>query len=160
MNELRGDIFDLLDEVSHVDALCITTNTIIKPNGNLVMGAGIAKTFALKYPHIPEDWGYRVQKNKDRYGENSSCVLVNAMDSFSKFDNLVSLPTKYHFKDPSDIQLIIKSIKQLIVIANALEWNRIYLPRPGCDLGGLSWDNVVKPSINKFLDERFFVFTK
>ena len=45
-NILTGNIFDY---VGLVDAICITTNGTIKSNGELVMGAGVAKAFYDKY---------------------------------------------------------------------------------------------------------------
>ena len=45
-NLIKGNIFDYIGKV---DAICITTNGTIKSNGELVMGAGVAKEFYDKY---------------------------------------------------------------------------------------------------------------
>ena len=52
----------IFQECEDAQALVCTTNLTIKRNGDLVMGAGIAKEFAIRWPHLPKDWGNRVAK--------------------------------------------------------------------------------------------------
>ena len=52
MNTLKGNIFDFKG-----DAICITTNGIVKSNGDAVMGAGIALQAAQIYPQLPKKLG-------------------------------------------------------------------------------------------------------
>jgi hypothetical protein len=46
--ELIGDIFQQRD----ADAICFTSNGIVKSDGTLTMGAGIAKSFRDRYTHL------------------------------------------------------------------------------------------------------------
>ena len=64
MLEITGNIFDL-NSWSHKlttpeVALCVTTNEVVKANGQAVMGAGMAKAFALIYPQLPVILGQRL----------------------------------------------------------------------------------------------------
>ena len=61
MREAFGDLW-LID----ADAKCITTNGFIKKNGEAVMGAGVAKEAAIKYPELPEKLGYSIGVNGNR----------------------------------------------------------------------------------------------
>lgn len=73
--------------------------------------------------------------------------------------NICSFPTKNHWRDDADIKLILRSCRELVTIANANGWNRIALPRPGCSLGNLKWEDV-EPVISKVLDDRFYIITQ
>jgi len=151
MNEIRGDFW----EVCHsYDALCCTTNLVVKSsNGNLVMGAGIAKQFAQRFPCLPRIWGRRTEEMLERK-DVWVTPIVTPIDS-DQF--AVAIPTKIHWRNKSDISLIKRSIYHLAVIAKALGWKKVLLTRPGCGNGGLNWETEVKPNIEKFLDDKFDV---
>ena len=69
---------------------------------------------------------------------------------------LISFPTKDHFKDRSDINLIIQSSYELVELINNLDIKKCYLPPVGCGAGGLNW-NDVKSELEKILDNRFII---
>ncbi len=142
MIEKVGNIWQTSCEV-----IVITTNGVVKSNGELVMGKGIAKDAKWKYPSLPKIWGNYVSK----YG--------NGVYSYKTSINttLFSLPTKHHWRDKSDIKLIVKSIKQLIVETE--DFNHIAIPRPGCSNGGLNWEIDVKPVIEPLLNNRFIIYS-
>ena len=78
MKEIKGDIFDY---IGIADAICVTTNGIVKKNGELVMGAGIAKAMADKYPDLAKVLGKKVNttgKNIVFKGMNLFCSLYFA----------------------------------------------------------------------------------
>ena len=54
MLEVQNDFWQEIEDNSY-DAICCTTNKIVKNNGELVMGAGIAKQFKAKYPDLPAE---------------------------------------------------------------------------------------------------------
>jgi hypothetical protein len=57
MQELVGNIWD-----HHQDGwIVVTTNGIIKSNGDAVMGAGIALEAARKFPDLPRQLGDRLR---------------------------------------------------------------------------------------------------
>lgn len=143
MRELKVNLW-----TAPADALCITINGVVKRDGNLVMGAGVAKEAALRWPNLPKILGEAVST----YGLKT--VLMQ-MESPSA--HLFAIPTKYHYKDKSDIHLIEKSLEQLVQYTDMLNYASVALPRPGCGKGGLDWQTEVKPLCEKLLDDRFIV---
>jgi len=159
MLEIIGSMWD----VKFVDAVCIPTNGILKKNGELVMGAGIAKVAKEKFPKLPKILGDYVAQygNKVFY-----CGEHNGL-------SYLSFPTKHHWKDSSDIKLITESCKQLVRMVDKFgqcveiedgvqklkqKWSTIVLPRVGCGLGGLKWSNVSK-ILKNYLDDKYYVIT-
>lgn len=138
MIELKTNIFSL----NKPNLLrCITTNGVIKKNGELVMGAGVAKAAALKYPRLPRILGDLVNS----HGNNVFLVKQFAVASF---------PTKHHWVEKSSLELIERSCKQLLDISD--DWEYIALPRPGCSNGGLDWSEV-KPIVDRYLSSDKFI---
>lgn len=130
------------------DAVCITTNGIIKNDGKAVMGAGIAKQANIVYKldaelatHLQNSGNVPYVFNKK--GHNGGC--------------LISFPTKYNWKDKSDIHLIERSAQLLAELCDRRKIRYCYLTPPGCGCGGLDWETEVKPVIEKYLDDRFTV---
>ena len=73
------------------------------------------------------------------------CELLWAKASGLSFGISVTLPTKNHFKDKSDINLIKAGLKQLYDFINHHDecaFDKIYCPLLGCGLGGLNWQFV------------------
>jgi hypothetical protein len=142
MNIIKGNLWDyhLLGPV------CITTNGIIKNNGELVMGAGIALQAKQRFPKLPRKLADAVSQ----YG-NHAFYLPD--------ENLFSLPTKNNWRDKSEIRLIARSCCELIEIINNnayLNFPQVYLPKPGCANGQLSWP-VVSAVIGSILGDKFTV---
>lgn len=155
-----GDIF--LNCISG-DIICFTSNGIVKKDGCLVMGAGNAKEFRDTFKGIDKCYGSLVKK----YGNNclygGTCVIKN------KKVSVVSFPTKHNYKCNSDLNLIEKSCKQIVDIANNdvllnkigfdKTKNHIRICAPGVNNGNLNWDDV-KPILEKYLDNRFIIHFK
>ena len=131
------------------EAVCVTTNGIIKSNGHAVMGAGIAKE-ANDIFHLSEKLGFFLKQygnrafNLGKYKRNNEDIS----DIFTVF----SFPTKHHYKDKSDINLIIKSCNELVQMCTMFGISKVYLVPPGCGLGGLEWEDV-KEKILSILSE-------
>ena len=121
---------------------------VIPVNMVKVMGAGLAKQFKEKYPHI--------------FNEYLKINFTKENPVFQYF-NFILFATKYHWKDNSDIDLINNGLIQL---KDGIE-NKQYpgnpflkdrdkitiaFPKIGCGLGNLDW-NEVKPLIIKYLDK-------
>lgn len=96
-------------------------------------------------------WQVVVGKGIQKYG-NHVFVFDDPMFTMP----IVSLPVKNDWRDPADPHLIIQSIRELVCIANALDWQSIALPRPGCGAGGLSWPTVEGLLCTR-LDDRFVI---
>lgn len=150
MIELTGDFWELREK-HKPDALVCTTNNVLMWSGKLVMGAGIAAEFNQRFPNLSQELGAMIacmSKINPEYG-------VLAVDLGTEC--VLALQTKYHWKKPSPLPLIIRSIKKLEQLCTEFGFNNIHMTRPGCGMGGLHWENDVKPVIKKKLDDRFKV---
>jgi hypothetical protein len=125
------------------DAVCITTNSIIKKDGHAVMGAGIALQAKQKYKNI--DWylALHIQTNGNTVG------IIRPTGP-----RIISFPTKHHWKDNSDLQLIEQSAIQLARLIKEHGWTKVAMPKPGCANGKLNWTDV-EPIIDKYLPSVF-----
>jgi len=142
--ELKGDFW--MEAENDYDAIVCTINTRLRKDGTLVMGAGIAKEFAENFLYLPDTWGRRTKEML------KTCPFVELREH----PCLVGLHTKYDWKDDSPLHLIDRSLKQLHVVAQSLNWTRILMTKPGCGHGGRSWGDEVKPLFDKF-DHRYYV---
>jgi len=154
MLELRGNynIFELPQNPS--EAMCITTNGIVKKDGKAVMGAGIAKQ-ANSFYHIDDLLGKYITQYGNRafnLGVYPRLYLNNSV-----VFRLFTFPTKHHWKDDSDINLIVKSCEQLVEMCAKFSITKCYLPPAGCGCGNLDYETTVKPWISQILDDRFIV---
>ena len=137
MLEIKADLWSY-----PADFRCVPTNGIVKPNGCLVMGAGVAKVAAEKYPQLPDRLGRLVT------------IFGNKPFFFNEI-GIISFPTKNHFKDPSDIGLIIASAKEIAAFVEIHD-KTIVLPRVGTGFGGLNWIDV-KAAIEPIFDDNRFI---
>lgn len=151
MLEATGDI---LHEMSKYNAVCITTNGIVKPGGRAVMGAGVAKVFRDSFKGIDFSCGAAIAKHGNRVnvlGSVENCIVL-------------TFPTKHDWKDYSDLGLIKQSAFQLMGYINTKREQdkdfRVLLPRPGCVNGGLDWETTVKPVLSEILDDSVTIITK
>lgn len=146
MIEIKGDFWQAAPSYG---ALVCTTNQIVTKAGLLVMGGGIALDFANKYPQLPIDWGLQT-----KFGSQFTYTWDG-----NRW--LIGFPTKDHFKYDSKMPLIEKSAAHLRYFCDHVDItpNKVLLTRPGCGLGNLDW-NKVKPVLEKYLDNRFYVIEK
>lgn len=133
------------------DAICVTTNGEIKKNGCLVMGKGIAETFRDSFKGIDRKLAIYVSKYGNRaFNVGNALICLNPF--LSKTVRIFSFPTKYQWKDNSDLNLIKTSAKQLVELTNKFNVKgNVYLPAPGCSNGHLDWNSQVKPAIADIL---------
>lgn len=122
MKIVKGNIWD---RYQYNDVVCITTNGIIRNNGKLVMGAGIALDASNKINGLDTTLGRLVKW----YG-NKPFYLPDI--------NIMSFPTKYHWRDPSFLNLILLSAELIKEMVEFYEIPVIYSPIPGCGMGGLN----------------------
>lgn len=146
-----GDIFNL--PKSRNEAVCVTTNGIVKKNGCAVMGAGIAKQANMSFNGLARDLGDLLSWSGNRVYD-----MGFYKDSITgKRMRIITFPTKYHWRDKSDLELIETSAKQLIDICDERGITTCYLTCPGCANGGLDWENQVRPLLEPILDDRFVI---
>jgi hypothetical protein len=144
MKEIHGDLWDF-HSLGHY--ICITTNGAVRRDGACVMGRGIAKQAAQRFPRLPYDVGKLLK---------SSFLHPMLLPEY----RLVTFPVKHHWSELADLQLIENSATWLMAANTEISIpafaKGVYLPRPGCGNGGLTWD-VVRPVIAPILDDRFTV---
>ena len=135
-------------------AKVVPTNGIVTYQRGIpqaVMGAGVARQAADFLPYLRQQLGRRLH----RYGNrvfSISLVENELRQIFCSY--IVTFPTKRHYNDSSDIQLIERSLKQLVDLQQALMWDHVVLPAIGTGLGGLPKD-VVYPLLEYYLDDSF-----
>ena len=139
MKYTQGNLWDF----HNLGPICITTNGVIRKDSTLVMGAGIALQAKQRFPEVPGILADLVST----HGNHAFYLTVQ---------NLFSFPTKHDWKDKSSINLITQSCHELVNITNQMSFTRVYLQKPGCANGQLSWDQV-NPLISEILDDRFVV---
>lgn len=147
MQDVRGDLW----KQGQADALVITTNSTLKRNGEIVMGAGCAKEAAEMFPELPRLLGKRWEFNAHSLGvwpdfHHGSAVIV-------------TFPTKNQWWDKSDLSLIAQNALDLEHEATVRKWSKVVMPRLGCGYGGLSWYLEVEPMLQEILDHRFVAVT-
>ena len=136
------DLWELYDKGNWI---AITTNNVVKNNGEVVMGRGVALEAARRLPSLPKELGNLLRSSN----LNNPCCFSNY--------RLVTFPTKYHYRNDSDILLIQHSAEFLSNwFSNKPQIEAIYIPRPGCGNGNLNWEDV-KLVIEPILDDRFTV---
>ena len=144
MREITGDIW-VLNAAPHYRYVAVPTNGVVKADGCLVMGAGVAKQARDRFrgvrdcgiPSIDTYLGEKVSKHGNRV-----FLYDGSPDDPSNSDfRCFSFPTKHHWRDPSDLDLIIESWCSLAQHACSMGIE-VYMPRPGCGLGGLQWEEV------------------
>lgn len=145
MLETIGDIWNI-----PCDAICIPTNNQLDGRGRAIMGAGLAKQAADKFPGIKESFGLQMLAVPD-----AKIYIIHKFIHFNKPCLLLSFQTKYNWKNPSNLNLIMASAEDLVDVAVYEEFKTVLLPRVGCGLGVLDWESEVKPILSKILDDRF-----
>lgn len=125
------DIWELQKQTPN-STVVVTTNTKTRLNGHAVMGAGIAKQAADLYPNLPKELGEHLIE------------FDHEPDVIHWFGyRIITFPTKRDWRLPSTIDYIIISAQKLLILDLP---GPILVPKVGCALGGLHWDDV-KPCL-------------
>lgn len=132
---------DLWDFHANGEWIAIPTNGVTRSNGEAVMGAGLAKQAAERFPDLPQWLGAHIHQ------------CGNVPHAFPSI-RLLALPTKSHWRDKSDLQLIQHSMQTVRQLLAQHHIPQIYCPPLGCGLGGLQWYDVAQ-AIAPFVDDRF-----
>lgn len=124
------------------DYRCITTNAILRKNGNAILGKGMALDTRRRYPNLEITLGRLIKEHGNHV--------------FNLGNGLISFPTKWHWREDSDIELIIRSAQELILLLKDDSAKRVLLTRPGCGNGNLHWSRI-KPIIQNILRDNKFI---
>ncbi len=142
MQEISGDIWEL-----NCRYRVITTNGVINSAGRAIMGKGIALQARNRSPYVDVILGKLIKAH------GNHVYFLN--------DSLLSFPTKHHWREKSDIELIRRSAIELVTLLGPkLNWDdRVLLPPPGTGNGRPIWKDV-KKVIAPILDDHYYVVIK
>lgn len=138
--------------------ICITTNGITKNNGEAVWGAGIAKQAKERWKPLPSLHAKFLKQHGHVFGLLATVQIKPFHDKKSIF----TFPTKYHWKDKSDIRLIVQSAEQLVrysILYTPSELRNYAIPAPGCNNGGLDFDYVMAVLEPILVGDNFWIYT-
>jgi O-acetyl-ADP-ribose deacetylase (regulator of RNase III) len=99
-----------------------------------VMGAGLAKDFAWRYPDMLNHYKLVCKEKKLKIG------TIHTWSSGKLC--VVNLPTKNFWKDRSEYSAIDTGMRELVKFLLKNDYRKIAIPRIGCGLGGLEWGTV------------------
>ena len=135
------DIFDYLK----CDAWVNPVNTVG------VMGAGLAKAFADKFPDMFADYMEYCNAGLLQIGKLHVYQIVeNCPFQHPKY--IINFPTKKHWKEPSKYEYLEAGLEILEEKCQKLKIFRVAMPKLGCGLGGLEWDKVFELIREKLSD--------
>lgn len=143
MKEAQGDLWNFAESPNAV--ICITTNGMVKKNGECVMGRGCAQEAKRRFPGLPEKLGQMIKE------------FGNVVHELAP--NLISFPVKHNWWEDADLKLIELSAINLNKLARLNPAKVFYLPRPGCGNGRRDWEVEVKPLIQLLLPDNVIVIT-
>lgn len=130
---MKGDMWDVFNEV---DYFLITTNPIVNKQGLAVMGRGIAKQAANRFPDI-----------RKRFGD---LLLLDENDMWNighiaKYGNtdVWYFMVKRHWADDADPRIIKASALSLAALAVAMPRKSFALNFPGIGNGNLNREYVL-----------------
>ena len=144
MQLVQANIWEYADKLDYV---CITTNSIVKQNGELVMGAGIALKAKQRVPTLPLDFGNQI-KSKNLQGKFYGLLLSH--------EKYLAFQTKLHYQDESPLDVVQQSCNLLNRLAKKYPDKSFGLPYPGISNGRLD-PKVVYPFL-KDLPDNVFVY--
>ncbi len=140
MTEIRGNIWDWMNRA----VIAVTTNGHVSRDGKADLGRGCARQAGERFPDLGRRLGILLAEK----GNHVHCLG----------EGIVSFPVEESPWSAPDLKLIARSAGELRDLADLMGWTKIVVPRPGCGGGGLSWSEV-KPVVEEFFDQRFFVIT-
>lgn len=161
-----GDLWEAFNE--QADAVLIPTNCQINARNQLVMGRGVAVEAKERFPELPKYFGKAVQAQRElclskgfEFGVYHSQIWLVPVKilQHAKYQYAVHFPTKIHWTEDSNLELIGRSAKQVKTVADHLGWTKIVLPAVGSGLGRLPWDQV-QSVLEQYFDNRFIVCFK
>jgi hypothetical protein len=131
----RGNMWDVF---GYTGLFLITTNPIRRKDGAVVMGRGIAKEAATRYPQLPYDFGRVLGEEADQWVESY-------VDPIGEYDHQMIgyFMVKDHWRDNAKISIIEKSSYYLERIASFMPAKRYDLNFPGIGNGKLKREDVL-----------------
>lgn len=132
----RGDMWSIFGKT---DLFLVTTNPVIRKDGAVVMGRGIALEAKTRFPSLPYDFGGILRANNERN-------LTRKVGYIGEYESqaIGYFMVKDHFAQPAKTSIIEKSAKRLAKFANTVPKEyRIDLNFPGIGNGKLAREDVL-----------------
>jgi O-acetyl-ADP-ribose deacetylase (regulator of RNase III) len=127
-------IVNYLGDIFNTDCECIVNPV----NCVGVMGKGLALEFKKRFPQY-----YTVYKKLCRDGQViPGRPMKHSFPNYEK--DILSFPTKDHYKDPSKLEYIAKGLQMFADNYYQLGIKSIAFPALGCGCGGLNFDDVYR----------------
>jgi O-acetyl-ADP-ribose deacetylase (regulator of RNase III) len=123
--EVRGDILD-----ARAEALVNPVNCVG------VMGAGLAKEFAARYPEMLQSYRHACRRRFLLPGS------VHVYEVPFTLRYIINFPTKDRWREPSTLEYIEQGLVALVNEVRFREIRSIAIPALGCGLGGLRYTDV------------------
>lgn len=108
-----------------------------------VMGKGIALEFKRRYPEMFKRYKELCEKRQLDIGK----LYVYRTDHHW----VLNFPTKKHWRRPSEPEFIEKGLQKFVAAYTSQGIISASFPQLGCGNGGLDWDGVVRPMMEKYL---------
>lgn len=138
----KGNMWDMW---GNTDLFLITTNPITRKDGAAVMGRGIAKEAATKFPEIQRSFGQLLESQDNR--PHNNCDWICTIDG----QDVGYFMVKRHWAAKAELPIIEASVDNLWKWIEELAWERIDLNFPGIGNGGLDRE-LVLPIIQQLSD--------
>lgn len=102
-----------------------------------VMGAGLAKAFAVRFPLMEKDYKVYCKEKLLVPGSLHTYYSNIGLDPM-----IINFPTKDDWRNPSDLLFIDGGMAALVQLVAKFNLRKIAIPALGCGLGGLEWNDV------------------
>lgn len=129
----RGNMWDVFGKT---DLFLITTNPVVRKDGYAVMGAGIAKQAATKYPEIPKSFGQLLENSDD---SRDKCGWICTLNGQA----IGYFMVKDHWANTARVDIIAESIDDLKSWLTSHKYSRVDLNFPGIGNGKLKREDVL-----------------
>ena len=128
MIHVTGSMWDKLG----TEIPIIPTNGIVEPRREkAVMGGGVAAQARARFINILQHGNHVF---------------------YHEYHNVITFPTKDHFRDPADLDLIAQSTEELLALIDTMPRDTLYaMPKVGTGLGRRSWSEI-EPIVRKLPD--------
>lgn len=125
---LAAGNLDVWDLHAHGFWVLVPTNQQRRADGTAVMGAGLARQAADRFPDLAA-----------RYGR---CLSNGQVRAQIPEHRLLLAPTKGHWRQPAQMALVHELLTAVARWCAANPAHAVALAAPGCGLGGLPWPDV------------------
>jgi hypothetical protein len=129
MQILFGDLFKFRKSDSW---LIIPINQIVKKDGTLVMGKGVAKDAKDTFPTLPKEWGYQMTD-----------LGITYPTLRRSWGNFLGIPTKKHWLDASPPALVEAGLIHLKNQSLLFPEMSFYTPLLGAGLGKIPMETAL-----------------